>query len=144
MTDELRIEIAKLKYGRVEERYCQIDPECGGIDEIQSFREEEGGNCEGDNYFLWPCKVEKILEYDIYTPVPDWPHSIADAWELVEEMMKPTPDTGIFGVRVVCNHETGWACLYEESDGSITVRNADTAPLAICRAWVAWKKDGKD
>jgi hypothetical protein len=72
--------------------------------------------------------------------LPDWPADIAAAWELVEEMDKAyfsltrTNDThwapAPFG-------KIHWECrFYAPQKGEMF---GDTAPLAICRAWLVWK-----
>lgn len=76
--------------------------------------------------------------------IKNWPHDIAAAWELVEEM-----GNAYF---VLCRTnstnfspapwgETHWECrFYAPERGH---RQGKTAPEAICRAWLAWKEAGK-
>jgi hypothetical protein len=77
-----------------------------------------------------------------FTPVPDWPSNIQDAWELVEEMKQG--GTGVFVDW--CTRDMlspfGWFCGVPKkySKEWITGRDADTAPLAICLAYLAWKE----
>jgi hypothetical protein len=73
---------------------------------------------------------------------PDWPASIAAAWELVDDMdnngkwvqmRTPFIDDGYW---CGCTPKgiTGW-------NGTPDLwMNAPTAPLAICKAWLAWKR----
>jgi hypothetical protein len=74
--------------------------------------------------------------------LPDWPASIAAAWELVDDMdnngkwvqmRTPFIDDGYW---CGCTPKgiTGW-------NGTPDLwMNAPTAPLAICKAWLAWKR----
>jgi hypothetical protein len=68
-----------------------------------------------------------------FVPLPDWPGSIADAWELVEEMRQAHKDPGISG-----NWEGGgWdVSLSPKYD----IVSAKTAPLAISRAYLLWRQ----
>lgn len=64
--------------------------------------------------------------------VPNWPVSIADGWELVEEMYN-------YNIKKIGTETT--AVLYPDTHilrGK--VGKADTAPRAICLAWLAWKE----
>lgn len=106
------------------------------------------GLCLHDNYDKdyddpksnWICQdcgkeftinnYSKLFEND-----KDWQHNIADAWELMEEILSEgKEETSICGC--VSKPRTDW--IVEFSDG-IEV-SAKTAPEAICKAWIAWKK----
>jgi hypothetical protein len=77
--------------------------------------------------------------------VPWWPTSISDAWELVEEMRAAG-----FWVQMrtpfVAGHNNDYWC--GATPQGVTGWNgepdnwtqAPTAPLAICRAYLAWKR----
>lgn len=73
-----------------------------------------------------------------YYNIPYYPSDIAAAWELVEEMKNnkcyvylnyhPTPK---------------WECKIKDTDSfdyGWHEGTADTAPIAICRAWLKWKR----
>ncbi len=67
--------------------------------------------------------------------VPDWPHDIAAAWGLVEEahMTVYTPQSSLAHGEYV--NSDGY--MAETQDGQAFYGPA--APIAICRAWLAWK-----
>ena len=74
---------------------------------------------------------------------PEWPESIADAWELVEEMERAgnwtrlqTPFTPRDGYRFGCTPSgiTGWNGMPD------IYESGNTAPISICKAWIAWKE----
>lgn len=59
----------------------------------------------------------------------NWSGSISDAWELVEEV---SAGAGLCVTRLQYDGED-WVCVL----GSGKARRADTAPEAICLAWLA-------
>lgn len=69
---------------------------------------------------------------------PDWPASIADAWELVEEIRQS-------GAWVYVDTDNTYTCAVQivGVDNEITeyFSTADIAPLAISRAWLMWKRE---
>ena len=69
--------------------------------------------------------------------VPNWPSDIAAAWQLVEEIEKEC-----HAVSMERGSKKQWDCviLPEEVQETWVVGEGDTAPLAICRAYVAWKR----
>lgn len=71
---------------------------------------------------------------------PNWPASIADAWKLVESNPLPLDIT-------LHKHTFGDGLYYvtvHTSRGSKSIYGvADTAPLAICRAWLMWKQEAQ-
>jgi hypothetical protein len=80
-----------------------------------------------------------------YSQLPNWPISIANAWQLLEEMA-----VGLQGFTITSEHygsgQTTWrASEYADPyDGDceqvgIVIRD-DSAPRAICLAWLEWKK----
>ena len=67
--------------------------------------------------------------------LPDWPRDIAAAWGLVEEMPH---------VRVV-KWSIYWSCSVCPKDTFLDIpgyfyEQGDTAPRAICLAWIAWRE----
>ena len=119
-------------------RWCTHDPECGGFDEIEELFEGESQEII-DSLMLgavqMPCLVSEHerddgSKYKNYDPIPDWPNNIKAAWGLVEEM-----GAGVNIRHVVDTYGDKWHCSFNlplwYSD--------DTAPLAICRAYLAWK-----
>jgi hypothetical protein len=73
--------------------------------------------------------------------IPNWPADIAAAWELVEEIIADGRQVLLYCDRYnyVCKileHRFGGKMLF--------VSEADTAPLAICRAWLAWKESDNE
>jgi hypothetical protein len=74
---------------------------------------------------------------------PDWPASIAAAWELVEEISKGDYTTSL------TYSDCADVVIYDQGNGDpeadpsliyVSSGHADTAPLAICKAWLAWKR----
>lgn len=76
----------------------------------------------------------------------NWAESIADAWELFEDMVDSYG--GLISVKMVGNSMPipGWPkykIVFDENDAHIRNKEfsgAETAPLSICLAWLAWKK----
>jgi hypothetical protein len=71
---------------------------------------------------------------------PNWPTSIADAWELVEEM-RP-----LITVAITASHYGLFNCTFTRRDEYfpfLEIRDAATAPLAISRAWLLWHEERK-
>lgn len=78
-----------------------------------------------------------LVYKDSNDDIPNWPVNIADAWEMVEEMNKtcftflsfqPTPGWE-FKIKDTSSEGWGWYSGY-----------SDTAPRAICLAWLEWKR----
>jgi len=98
-----------------------------------------------------PTVVGQVFAY--YSPdgrmraaLPNWPTSIADAWELVEEVIA----SGIGWCPGFCfdDHDGDrppeWVAEFNRywkkgSDYSHYEAAATTAPRAICEAWLEWK-----
>ena len=72
-----------------------------------------------------------------YEFIPNWPVNIVDAWELVEEMA--TPDN--FGLSFW--DKNIWECIYHKDEDHSSFVEADTAPRAICLAYIAYKESQK-
>lgn len=147
--EELRLAIAKAKYPKVEMRWCKRDCECGYNEEYQNRAEEylEMGVYTQEEWeemirsgekrvYQWPCWNRRENDEPSWEPVPDWPASIADAWELVED------GKCTVGYAKVGSDANGkwYASFYDLGDKPHTGRSfdghGDTAPLAICRAWL--------
>ena len=98
-----------------------------------------GSTYYGHKTFLVVRRSDDTIE--IISDCPDWPTDIAAAWELVEEM-RPY----FFRIDVMCWDHTGnWAVLCNPRHGHDehvipTLGDADTAPRAICLAWLQWRK----
>lgn len=66
--------------------------------------------------------------------LPNWPESIADAWELFEEFISENKHLSCgIAIEPLVSHEWVASLGYWRSYGA-------TAPLAICKAWIAWKE----
>lgn len=83
------------------------------------------------------------LVYDDYAsevvhPLPNWPTDIAAAWELFCEF----PSMAELWRDVIRKGEFVFSCKVSLNLQTI-VFVAPTAPLAICKAWLAWKR-GQD
>lgn len=78
-----------------------------------------------------------------YATVPNWPASIEAAWELWEEMRAAPGAVNIQGDYA----EKGYVCYfrtYPTTAADTVAEWGETAPLAICAAWVAWKEITKN
>jgi hypothetical protein len=75
---------------------------------------------------------------NIYLKCPNWPTSITDAWELVVEMRLNHCDPGIAGSWEPGGYTASFCNLAHA--GEYETFDADTAPRAICLAWLAWKE----
>lgn len=65
----------------------------------------------------------------------NWAENIADAWELFEEMESP------FFYKFPNLHALAAEGRYGCGNSEISpFRFGQTAPLAICKAWIAWKE----
>lgn len=83
-----------------------------------------------------------ICDADKWNPA----ESIADAWVLVEWLRSQPPYRGLL-LTDAPSQGAGWsACLSEKRDGvtlPIKPAFAETAPLAICLAFLAWSEQAK-
>ena len=81
----------------------------------------------------------------LYFICPNWPESIADAWELVEEMR-----ANHFSIKLMAwDHTDKWVVIMHHRQGHDEKIpddeiESDTAPLAICLAYIAWKEATND
>ena len=75
---------------------------------------------------------------DHFKPLPDWPASISAAWELVTSFIENQP-WDRFDVDYNGLASTKWRASFSFIH-KIYGEVADTAPLAICKAWLSWKR----
>lgn len=82
--------------------------------------------------------------------VPDWPNDIAAAWALAEEagfVIGPEYSGGFDSIRVGWAVYSDWMVAaddtYSMPGSSKALAVEETAPLAICRAWLMWKEGAK-
>lgn len=84
--------------------------------------------------------VYKDEEKDQFTPIPDWPVSIADAFELLES-------DEVYGYKLLKPVSWPWKhqCWIMPKIHPMQKfsAEADTAPRAICLAYLAWKEAQK-
>lgn len=73
-----------------------------------------------------------------YAPVPNWPEDIAAAWKLVTSFIENQP-WDRFDVDYNGLASTKWRASFSFIH-KIYGEVADTAPLAICKAWLSWKR----
>lgn len=90
------------------------------------------------------CDVDYLIHH-YQDEIPDWSRSIADMWELVEEMKATAYSVGIYML------EGGWNCYVcyryslpddPEEYHQLILETHGTAPEAICRCWLSWKEKG--
>ena len=100
------------------------------IARLQGWTETPGEYCS-----WW----QKHIGFVVYCrdSAPDYTDSMQYAWELVDEI---TRQDG-FSVEVRDNGRSfNSVCTVTEDGGIITVTSSDTAPRAICLAYIAWKE----
>lgn len=68
--------------------------------------------------------------------IPNWPNDISAAWGLVEEM----PFISLIAIPH-SEHPREFVCYADHYDQDALPVYGDTAPLAICRAWLMWKQE---
>lgn len=120
--------------------------EPGGDIDLYAYSSDphSGPYCDRCGYsFCTGCNEDGYNDYLPCTAYhPDWATSIPAAWRLVEEMrdagqlviIKLWPDKSfIFSIEILWKND---------SDGYVQTVS-DTAPLAICRAWLMWKEGAK-
>lgn len=141
--EELRWEIARLKgyqaIERKDDKPLILTP--SAIHSRQNYFDGLSGM-----FVIGDCNLDPIdlpeqpqnWEFGMQT---NWPTSIADAWELVEETKSEITMT----IRYIATWGRNvWRVDYQPVDrksvifphGIIPYFEADTAPLAICRAWL--------
>ena len=76
----------------------------------------------------------KLLKDEKFIP-RNWAENIADAWELFEEMPHGLIENSIGGMKICSFISEGKSQAIQWYD--------DTAPLAICKSWLAWKENEK-
>jgi hypothetical protein len=89
---------------------------------------------------------ERIVNAVTGKSVPDWPADIAAAWELVEEgefIIGPEYAGGYDMRQIGWSVYECWVCAADdvnsENGHGRELAIAETAAIAICRAWLAWK-----
>lgn len=115
--DELRLQISRVKGWK---------REYGRMDQASSKDHE---------YFIKPDGTKSMYP-------PDWPRDIAAAWGLVEEMnysgvwslSNGDGDSMDFRLILYCTPENFHKNMHP------IFMSCDSAPEAICRAWLAWKE----
>lgn len=98
-----------------------------------------------ENIRTWGIKNVLMVyggqEPGLHHNLPNWPESIAAAWELFEELPIRRELLVTNYKQVVYECASGWSGWDFESGGpGKYAERGDTAPLAICRAWLAWKR----
>lgn len=103
--------------------------------EIRIKIAELGGWWGNKENIAWAIETEKL---------PNWPVSIADAWELVEEARNENVGISIWNIKYYNPDRWSYeATLFDPIGGAMChkfVAEADTAPHAICLAWINWKE----
>lgn len=85
-----------------------------------------------------PLESFQVNGQKIYVDYKNWAESIQDAWGLFEEIVNE--DSLIDSVRYSDNLKK-WLVGYIDSDGCFEIESqGETAPLAICLAWIKWKE----
>jgi hypothetical protein len=129
--DELRIAVAKAlgwQFMRVTERSLRAYPIKPGESSNGYYPSKEGDEIVFAN------------EYDYCDP--DWPTSIAAAWELVEEAAQDGVGMDLFTIHED-NHFWYRTELFDPPGGpmpEVYSAESESAPRAICVAWLKWKE----
>lgn len=117
--DELEATIADRKGWR---------QEFGFMDSASRFKQ---------NYWIMPDGI-------VTSVLPSWSTEVSVAWELVDEMVNAP---GVINVQTEYHTDGNYSeCYYREyptGDAELVMGHAFTAPIAICLAYLAWKKDIK-
>jgi hypothetical protein len=148
--DALRLAVAKL-HGETVLRWCDHDDDCGNVQECERYiklNEISMDYAIDCGIFKWPCFVKWFGKHKRFEPVPDFPRDIAAAWGLVEEMKETATKHDRHDTRsgIVLQYEQhepwgpGWVIVKTADEmGPVDVILGETAPIAICRAWLMWK-----
>ena len=99
---------------------------------------------EDDDDLSWILldKAGHLLDICSVYDLPDYSHDIAVAWKLVEGMNDHCWTVNI-------QREANGATVFVTERGAVTHEAkkiwefGETAPIAICRAWLMWKKEVK-
>lgn len=130
--EQLRVEIARRKGWKFWRDPNYRDGECTVFPPELDY-----SDCSPYGYLVDPSKMDSIV-FEINTQ--DWTTDIAAAWELVEEMIENGEAPG--ELIISWYEDKKWYC--QSADRKVeNYAYADTAPLAICRAWLMWRK-GED
>jgi len=120
--EEIRIEIAMRK-----EWVCPHDEEYTHY--VSRSMAIDAGDIGLEGY---PIQETIFVEGD--GEPPNWPEDIAAAWELVEDS-QAKPHELYFDIEAIICVSNKWRATV-----GYYSRIGLTAPLAICRAWLAWKR----
>jgi len=71
--------------------------------------------------------------------IPDYPNDIAAAWSLLEEMAKSNAILKL----TIYRGKQFIVDIQDRHYVTLTWMEGETAPLAICRAWLMWKEGGE-
>jgi hypothetical protein len=100
------------------------------------------GEDSWDGYFCPRCQCS-VLSYNSTPCCPDWPASIAAVWELLDEL-GPLEIGYSVENSLWSKDELFVECvIYEPIGGPNSQKwkaEERTAPLAICKAWLSWKR----
>ena len=120
------------------------------IAEIKGYKWYEIGNeatlCNTTYAGILPKGREIVerpsLKSKIYYHCPNWPESIADAWELVEEMKQIGGAVCVEWTIPFIDAPFSWWCgaNVPKNENKWYSGRDQTAPLAICLAYIAWKE----
>ena len=76
---------------------------------------------------------------EIMGPMINWAENINDAWELFEENHEVSIKKMHYTNNTIC-----YQCAFRDSNlNVIGDSSANTAPMAICLAWIKWKENHK-
>lgn len=92
-----------------------------------------------------PFKSSNTVEWltpggGVGTSLPKWTTEISAAWGVLEEM-KRHPLVVNVKLNISNNVKITFLEYRPIPHNNAIIYEADTAPLAICRAWLAWKRD---
>ena len=115
--------------------------EAKGYEYKYGYKDEYGINPK--DYWVTPAgRLTSVL--------PDWTTSIADAWELVEDMRENGCEFRIDTDRTGSGDDIYNVAIFRDGSGTgtgwtrVALAEAPTAPLAISRCWLMWKEMEKE
>lgn len=136
--EELRLEIAKAQgWGMYLNASIQILQLTNDPGRKRYFEDQMNGCLPVGASEIIAFFPNNLNEWFDYWKLPNWPADISAAWKLVEEMHEKG-----YGVNIYARDGV-YSCEITSPDHmckQLFYEFADTAPLAICRAYLKWKQ----
>ena len=122
-----------MTYDKIKERVAELRgyKRMYGLMDKASTQEHE--------YWITPDGLKTVI-------LPNYPANILDAWELIEEIESAPETMTLFSIvhqgSDITPNKLIWHAKFRNcwKDFKEYIAEADTAPLAICHAFIQWKK----